>query len=230
MSTPAAVRVWESNFTLYKRIWKSSLLGSVRAAAALPAGNGCRRRRPGRQQHRRRPARRRQLLRVPGPGADRHDGDDGRRPRGAVAGDGRVHVGRQLRRHVGDPAATRQTSPLACRCGTPPRAALSAGGVAVVLAFFADTRSWGLIPAVVFAVLTGLAFAMPISAWSSTRDSDISFPADHALRHRADVPVRRRLLSHRPTPRLAAAGCQGDAAVARRRAVPRLGARHAGSA
>jgi lipooligosaccharide transport system permease protein len=28
MSTPAAVRVWENNFALYKRIWKSNLLGS----------------------------------------------------------------------------------------------------------------------------------------------------------------------------------------------------------
>ncbi len=29
MTTPAAVRVWESNFALYKRIWRSNLLGSL---------------------------------------------------------------------------------------------------------------------------------------------------------------------------------------------------------
>jgi lipooligosaccharide transport system permease protein len=58
------------------------------------------------------------------------------------------------------------------------RAALSAGGVAVVLVLFPSTRSWGLLAAVPFAVLTGLAFALPISAWSSTREwSDQSFPA-----------------------------------------------------
>ena len=28
MSTPAAVRVWESSFAVYKRIWRSNLLGS----------------------------------------------------------------------------------------------------------------------------------------------------------------------------------------------------------
>jgi lipooligosaccharide transport system permease protein len=58
------------------------------------------------------------------------------------------------------------------------RGALAAGGVAVVLALFPSTRSWGLIPAVPFAVLTGMAFAAPIMAWASTREtSDQSFPA-----------------------------------------------------
>ena len=28
MSTPAAVRVWETNLAVYKRVWKSNLLGS----------------------------------------------------------------------------------------------------------------------------------------------------------------------------------------------------------
>lgn len=56
------------------------------------------------------------------------------------------------------------------------RAAITATGVAVVLALFPDTRAWGLLPAIPFAVLTGLAFALPISAWASTRRVDISFP------------------------------------------------------
>ena len=58
------------------------------------------------------------------------------------------------------------------------RALITGGGVAVVLACFSDTRSWGLIPAVGFGVLTGLAFSLPIAAWSSTRDvTGQSFPA-----------------------------------------------------
>ena len=58
------------------------------------------------------------------------------------------------------------------------RAGIAATGVAFALALFPDTRSWGLLPAVPAAVLTGLAFAMPLTAWSSTRhEGDTSFPA-----------------------------------------------------
>ena len=35
----------------------------------------------------------------------------------------------------------------------------------------------GLLPAIVFGVLTGLAFAMPVAVWTSTREREISFPA-----------------------------------------------------
>ena len=47
----------------------------------------------------------------------------------------------------------------------------------VVLVLFDDTRSWGLVYALGFAVLTGLAYAVPMAAWTSTRQSDSSFPA-----------------------------------------------------
>lgn len=58
------------------------------------------------------------------------------------------------------------------------RGLLAAGGVAVALALFDDTRTWGLLPAVAFAILTGLALSMPISAWSASREmADTSFPA-----------------------------------------------------
>jgi lipooligosaccharide transport system permease protein len=58
------------------------------------------------------------------------------------------------------------------------RGAIAASGVAAVLLLFSSTRSWGLLAAIPFAVLTGLAFALPISAWTSTRErSDQSFPA-----------------------------------------------------
>ncbi len=57
------------------------------------------------------------------------------------------------------------------------RAAIASTGVAVVLALFDDTRSLGLIPAVFVGVLCGLAFAMPIAAWTSSRAQADSFPA-----------------------------------------------------
>jgi lipooligosaccharide transport system permease protein len=56
------------------------------------------------------------------------------------------------------------------------RTAIGVVGVAAVLALFEETRSWGLLVAVPAAVLTGLAFALPISAWSSTRFGGGSFP------------------------------------------------------
>lgn len=57
------------------------------------------------------------------------------------------------------------------------RSAITSGGVAVVLVFFDDTRSPGLLFAVPAGVLVGLAFAMPCAAWTATRDSDQSFAA-----------------------------------------------------
>ena len=57
------------------------------------------------------------------------------------------------------------------------RTLVTAVGVGAVLALFADTRTWGLLPAIPVAVLCGLAFAMPIAAWTSSRTGDASFPA-----------------------------------------------------
>lgn len=57
------------------------------------------------------------------------------------------------------------------------KATMGAGGVAVVLAAFDDTRSLGLVPAVPAAVLVALAFALPLTAWTATRTTDKSFPA-----------------------------------------------------
>jgi lipooligosaccharide transport system permease protein len=56
------------------------------------------------------------------------------------------------------------------------RTMIGVSGVAAVLVLFDDTRSWGLLLAVPAAVLTGLAFALPITAWSSTRYGGGSFP------------------------------------------------------
>ncbi|MCP5025228.1 MAG: ABC transporter permease [Actinomycetia bacterium] len=57
------------------------------------------------------------------------------------------------------------------------RIAIGAAGVAVVLAFFDETRTWGLVAGVPAAVLTGMAFSTPLSAWTATRVADQSFPA-----------------------------------------------------
>jgi lipooligosaccharide transport system permease protein len=57
------------------------------------------------------------------------------------------------------------------------RAIVTSGGVAAVLALFDDTRSLGLVPAVFVGMLTGLAIALPIAAWTATRTTDSSFPA-----------------------------------------------------
>lgn len=52
------------------------------------------------------------------------------------------------------------------------RATIAAGGVAVILGLFAATRAWGLIPAVGVAALVGVAFAMPLMAYSASVESD----------------------------------------------------------
>ncbi len=49
---------------------------------------------------------------------------------------------------------------MAIRCG------IAASAVGLVLEFFPDTRSWGLIPTAFIAVVVGLSFAMPIMAFS----------------------------------------------------------------
>lgn len=56
------------------------------------------------------------------------------------------------------------------------RTTIGVCGVAVVLLCFDDTRSWGLLVAVPVAVLTGLAFALPMTAWSATRPDGSAFP------------------------------------------------------
>jgi lipooligosaccharide transport system permease protein len=58
---------------------------------------------------------------------------------------------------------------IGARCG------LAGGAVAVALACFPETRSWGLIAAVLMAVLVGVAFAMPITAFSVNSEYDGSF-------------------------------------------------------
>jgi lipooligosaccharide transport system permease protein len=57
------------------------------------------------------------------------------------------------------------------------RCTVTSLAVAVVLVLFPDARSWGLIPAVPIAAFTGLAFAMPLMAYSAPRKVDGGFAA-----------------------------------------------------
>ncbi|MEY4174305.1 MAG: hypothetical protein RI900_1470 [Actinomycetota bacterium] len=57
------------------------------------------------------------------------------------------------------------------------RSGTAAALVAVVLALFPDTRSWGLIPAVLVSTLVGVAFAMPVMATSIDAEMDGQFAA-----------------------------------------------------
>lgn len=57
------------------------------------------------------------------------------------------------------------------------KALITGTGVALALLLFDQTRTTGLPLAVVFAGLTGAAFAAPITAWAATRQEERSFPA-----------------------------------------------------
>lgn len=57
------------------------------------------------------------------------------------------------------------------------RGALAASMVALALAIFPDTRSWGLVPAVAVAALVGVAFAMPTMAIAVAAEMDGVFAA-----------------------------------------------------
>ena len=177
MTTPAAVRVWESNLAVYRRIWKSNLLGSLVQPLlyllGMGVGVGA-------------------LVDAGPSSAELLDGVDYASflAPALVATTAMMVVAQESMWPVMDgfmwsaaykAMAATPLEPREVAAGVAlwhaTRGSIAAAGVAVVLALFPATRSWGLVPAIFFAVLTALAFALPISAWSSTRDQDISFPA-----------------------------------------------------
>jgi lipooligosaccharide transport system permease protein len=178
VSTPAAVRVWGSSFALYRQIWRSNLFGSVLQPLLYLLGMGV------------------------GVGSLVDQGSSSQDILGGVdyiaflapsllATTAMIIVTQESMWPVMDGFtwgyAYRAMAATSLRARDivhgvalwhATRAALAATGVAVVLAVFPSTRSWGLVPAVPFAVLTGMAFAGPITAWSASRRSgDQSFPA-----------------------------------------------------
>ena len=177
MGTPATVRAWESHFTLYRTIWKSNMLGAFVQPLLYLAGMGL------------------------GVGAlvDRRDSSeqllDGLTyfqflAPGLLATTAMMVCTNEalwpvmggfkwMRGFHAQAASPLSPGEVAGGLGLwhATKALISVTGVAVVLALFAETRSFGLLLAVPFGALTGVAFAAPLSAWSATRETDNSFPA-----------------------------------------------------
>jgi lipooligosaccharide transport system permease protein len=175
--TVAAVRVWESNWALYRRIWFSNAVGSLVQPFLYLLGMGV------------------------GVGSliDRDSAADsmlggasylGFLAPGLIATTAMMTCATESMWPLMD--GFRWTQSFHAITATPVRPAdvmsgiglwlatrvlIASGAVAVVLVIFDDTRSWGLLLAVAFAVLTGLSYAMPLAAWTSTRESEGSFPA-----------------------------------------------------
>lgn len=177
MGTPGAVRVWERSLLLHRRVWRTSLLGSFLQPLLYLMGMGL------------------------GVGA-LVDGTSGSPEllggvtyfafiAPALLAASAMLVGSQdslwplldgflwgnaYRSMTSTPLRPTQVAGgLTLWHAT--RGLLTVLGVAVVLSLFADTRSWGLLTAVPAGVLTGLAFALPITAWTATRETDMSFPS-----------------------------------------------------
>lgn len=178
MSTPAAVRVWESSFTYYRRIWRSNLVSSLLQPFLYLLGMGV------------------------GIGALVDDRASSTELLGGVSYLGffaPALIATTVMMVVAQDAMwpvmdgfnwsnaframySTPLQPGQIAAGTAlwqaTRALISGGGVALVLMLFDDTRGPGLAPAVAFGVLTGLAISMPITAWSASRSmGDQSFPA-----------------------------------------------------
>jgi len=176
MSTPAAIRVWESHFTLYRTIWKSNVMGAFLQPLMYLVGMGI------------------------GVGAlvDRGDGSDSLldgltyfeflAPALLATTAMMISAGEALWPVMGGfrwqrtfhAQAASPLSPAEITGGLAlwqmTRSLIAVSGVAAVLAAFEGTRSWGLLLAIPFGGLTGVAFAAPITAWSATRERENSFP------------------------------------------------------
>lgn len=175
-STPAIIRAWESHITLYRAVWKSNVLGSFLQPLLYLLGMGL-----GVGALVDRGARSETLL-------------DGLTyfqflAPGLIATTAMmITTGEAMWPVLGGFKWMRSFH---AQAATPLTAWQIAGGVALwhatkafiavvgvtsVLVLFDGTRSWGLLLAVPFGVLTGLAFSAPVMAWSATRETDTSYP------------------------------------------------------
>jgi lipooligosaccharide transport system permease protein len=174
-STPPPVRVWESQVRVYRSIWRSNVMGAFVQPFLYLLGMGL------------------------GVGALVDDGSNADELLGGLTyfqflapallatsammvsaseGTWPVLLGFKFGRVYHAAAATPLT-PGQIMAGVAmwqaTKALITATGVALALCLFPETRTWGLVPAVVFAVVTGIAFAAPMTAWSATREVDNSF-------------------------------------------------------
>lgn len=177
MSTPATIRVWESHFTLYRTVWRSNVMGAllqpflyllgmgVGVGALVDRGDSAERLLDGLSYF--------QFL-APGLLATTGMMISAQESLWPVMGGFRWQ--RSYHAQAASPLSPGEiTGGLALWQAT--RALISVGGVAAVLALFTETRSSGLLLAVPFGALTGVAFAAPLTAWSATRERDTSFPS-----------------------------------------------------
>ena len=177
MSTPAAIRVVERDLTFLRKIWKANMLGAVVQPLMYLLGVGV------------------------GVGSLVDEGAGNVELLGgvsyfafyasAIIATATMFVGSQealwptmdgftwsnaYRAATSTPITPRDVAAgLMIHYGI--RVAISAGGVGLVLALFDETRGPGLLVAVPVGILTGLAFSMPLAAWTATRTTDNSFPA-----------------------------------------------------
>ena len=176
MSTPTAVRVWESQFAVYRQTWFSNVLGSFVQPLMYLLGMGV------------------------GVGALIDEGPGDAALGGvsyfaflapalmattAMLTGGQASLwetldqfmwGGQYKAMVATPLSPADVATGAALWHAT-RVAVGVCGVAVVLACFDETRTLGLVPAAAAAILTGLAFALPITAYTSTREDDHTFIA-----------------------------------------------------
>ena len=177
LSTPAPVRVWEHSFAIYRRIWRSNVLGGFVQPLLYLIGMGL------------------GVGALVDSGANSLELLDGLSYFAFIApallATTAMMVSSQeamwpvvesfmwsysYRSMAATPLTPGQiVSGVALWQAT--RAAISVAGVAAVLVFFDETRSPGLLLAIPFGALTGLAFSVPLTAWSSTRDRETSFPS-----------------------------------------------------
>ncbi len=175
-TTPPPVRVWESQLRTYRSVWRSNVMGAFIQPFLYLLGMGL------------------------GVGALVDSGSNSDELLGGLSyfqflapallatsammvsaseGTWPVHLGFKWGRSYHAAAATPLT-PRQIMTGVAmwqaTKALITASGVAFALCLFSETRTWGLVPAVLFAMFTGVAFAAPLTAWTATRETDNSFP------------------------------------------------------
>jgi lipooligosaccharide transport system permease protein len=175
VTTPRAVRVWESRFAVYRRGWRSNLVGSFVQPLVFMLGMGL------------------------GVGALVDEGPDS-----ATILDGVSYFayfapalmatsamfiavqsslwetldqfmwGNQYQAMVSTPLTPADVADGAALWHAT-RVGIAVTGVGFVLLLFPETRTIAVVPAIGAAVLTGLAFALPTTAYTATRQDDHTF-------------------------------------------------------